>query len=505
MLYNGGDCSQSDNRQILKFTCADFDGGPSAEEGSEAYIVVTDIKGNGITYFEGFVRVGENFRLNDNNERFQADMFIFIYNSSDTTEANLKQRVQYHSSCSSNLELKNRFGASQLVEFFNELQGNVTCFAAAEFDFEVQIPIDVAAGTTSVRLETLTALTSFAGFQDLTPQIAGEVVEAGGSINVSVNATLDLTVYKRYTILSTLVGTGLPNNIACRGTDFNTFFAGSQKPEGVPTAMPTRAPTISPAPTFDPLTTACSIESEIFCFTLRNGRPFRDCRRIEDPRDVVCSNGASPTSLTFLYRGTKCPATQDGFQCRDRVDTALPEQVFVNIIGEETESNFVVSLNELFTAQAVFDTADITISTVVNNGPGQELQTIRMNNNCDDGTLTLSKSVGALELAGFENEAGEFTSVYEVQMTYVVANGPTSAVINSAVINSEFQANSPFESIESPQTVERGARLLVFQDTTIVDAAEKFENGITFNFDLTAGGEGLQSGLPCDTSAAYSF
>jgi len=44
MLFNGGGCEQSDNRQFLKFTCTDMNGGPPVNEGDEAYIVVTDIK-----------------------------------------------------------------------------------------------------------------------------------------------------------------------------------------------------------------------------------------------------------------------------------------------------------------------------------------------------------------------------------------------------------------------------------------------------------------------------
>jgi len=137
MLFNGGGCEQSDNTQELKFTCEDFAGGPPVNEGDQVYIVVTDIKGESITYFEGTVGVGEIFPLNDGGERFQADMFVMIYSPDQST---LLQMVQYHSSCSSNLELKNRFGASQLVSFTNEVQGLVSCFATFSFALDIAVP-----------------------------------------------------------------------------------------------------------------------------------------------------------------------------------------------------------------------------------------------------------------------------------------------------------------------------------------------------------------------------
>jgi hypothetical protein len=205
-------------------------------EGAESYIVVTDAKGKGITYFEGIVGVGENYRLNDGGQRFEADQQIMIYTPAGPNMANLLQAVQYHSSCSQEFELKQRFGASQLVEFFNEEQGNVSCFAALEFDLDIEIPITIEGD--EICLETLTAITNFAGMLDLSDQVAGMCVPPGGTITVTLGATIDATTQQRYSVLATLTGTEVPSNRPCSGTDFLSFVAG-----GIP-----GGPTVPPEP-----------------------------------------------------------------------------------------------------------------------------------------------------------------------------------------------------------------------------------------------------------------
>ena len=132
MLYNGGNCKQSDNGQSLEFTCEDTaNGPPPTTEGEQSYIIVTDAKGSGIIYHQGFVTVGSIYHLRTPElaDRFVDDQIIMIYRDENTEDpSSLLQHVQYHSPRSSDLELKNRFGASQLVEFVTEEQGNVSCF-----------------------------------------------------------------------------------------------------------------------------------------------------------------------------------------------------------------------------------------------------------------------------------------------------------------------------------------------------------------------------------------
>ena len=225
MLFNGGGCEQSDNTQQLKFTCQDYSGGPPVNENDEAYIEVTDIKGLGIVYFSGIVSVGEIFRLNDAEERFEADMFVTI---SSPDQSTLLQRVQFHSSCSSNLELKNRFGASQLVEFINDLQGVVTCFATFSLRLDVAIPFEAESeGGGEIILDQLTADTSFAGLLDLTDQVQGFTLVPGmAPVVVELLGTIDATQRMTYSILYNVQGTRVSDNAQCTGMELVSFEAG---------------------------------------------------------------------------------------------------------------------------------------------------------------------------------------------------------------------------------------------------------------------------------------
>ena len=223
MLYNGGNCDQSDNSQPLKFTCADMNGGPPTDIGAESYIIVTDIKGDGITYFEGLVAVDSLYSLNDAGERFAADMFIMIYTPDQST---LLQMVQYHSSCSQDLELKNRFGASQLVEFMNELQGLVSCFTLYTLAITINLPV-TAEATDQIELTSMTAMTSFAGMVDLTDQVAGMVIGPGSpGVIVTFEGMIDATVREQYTFIYNIEGIRVSDGALCTGMDMFSIEIG---------------------------------------------------------------------------------------------------------------------------------------------------------------------------------------------------------------------------------------------------------------------------------------
>lgn len=219
MLYNGGNCDQSENRQLLKFTCTDFNGGPSLS--GSAYIVVTDANGNGITYFEGSVNVSDNYILDNDGERFESDMIISIYDSAVATDTNLLQRVEYSSSCNTILEIHNRFGASQIVQFFNEIQGNVTSYIDASFQLSVQIPSRFDGDNAT--MQTLVSITNFAGTVNLTSRINGQTLSPGSNIAIFLNTTLDYSTRKRYTALTTASATSNPIGNLCKGSDFYAF------------------------------------------------------------------------------------------------------------------------------------------------------------------------------------------------------------------------------------------------------------------------------------------
>jgi hypothetical protein len=239
LLYQGGDCSQSDNAQALKSTCADSNGGPPTTEGSRSFIVVTDIPGNGTTYFQGVVPVGSQYVLGDGVSRVGSDMFINIFTEDRST---LLQAVQYHTSCSNlPLQLKDRFGASQLVQFTNAAQGSVSCSVDFSFRVDISVPTSVSG---SVSLTFLNATTNFGGDVDLTDQASGEVISSGGGVAVVLVGTVDASVRFKYAIMFVVAGTQNPGGDTCQGMDAMSFGAGNRP--GAPT-FPTPSAPIGPA------------------------------------------------------------------------------------------------------------------------------------------------------------------------------------------------------------------------------------------------------------------
>jgi len=238
MAFIGGGCEQSYNNQELKFSCEDLNGGPPVNIGDEAYIVVTDIKGNGITYFEGLVGVGDNYRLNDNDERFEADLFISIYTPDQST---LLQMVQFHASCSQNLGLSDIFGASQFIEFSNDVQGTVSVLAAFYFKLEISTsqPIYLSSGSVE---------TNFAGIIDLSDQVQGLVLGPDSEpLIVTLERNFIFLEPKNYALTFNIDGI-MANREICNAVAVLSFLTGGETPAPVPTPIPTPTVTV-PTPT----------------------------------------------------------------------------------------------------------------------------------------------------------------------------------------------------------------------------------------------------------------
>ncbi|CAB9508061.1 expressed unknown protein [Seminavis robusta] len=242
-LYNGGDCTQSYNVQAEgdKFTCQDFDGGPPIDRGEKSFIVVTALKDD-ILYHSDWVGVGELFTLSDGGENFVADQLVTIYRDSNTADpSNILQSIRYHSSCSQNLFLKDRFGAVQLVIWVNEDQGTVSCFANQTFNLDITVPIDIEGGPATVQSLTVASnVDPF--FFNLTDKVFGIQVNAGDTLETSLSIPIDLTQKRTYNLLITLSAVTSTGK-ECRATELTSFTAGYPLPPIFPTFAPTNAPT----------------------------------------------------------------------------------------------------------------------------------------------------------------------------------------------------------------------------------------------------------------------
>jgi hypothetical protein len=197
MLFNGGDCFQSD--RIFNFTCDDFSGGPPVALGSLAHVRVTDAVGNGIAYFDGTVEVGDFYVIGDGINTIDPEVRIII---SSPDRRKLYQTVQLDTSCAPSLPvnqfLLNRFGASQVSEFYTKLGGLGSAFATFSYSAFVDLPI-MAEGDI-VTVTSLVAETNFAGTFNLTDQVAGVVTPSNGTVLVTLSGEVDTSAARNYSI-----------------------------------------------------------------------------------------------------------------------------------------------------------------------------------------------------------------------------------------------------------------------------------------------------------------
>jgi hypothetical protein len=252
-----------------------------------------------------------------------------------------------------------------------------------------------------------------------------------------------------------------------------------------PTIMPNRAPASSPVPTMDVLTADCVINAEIQCEALRDGSIIGACEDIQDPRNVTCSNGLIPTEISFIYKANGGPAT-----------------VTVKATVKDTESTFSVQDGQIFTVKGDFTNGAMVSFEVGGISIGAPISIDTSCNGSAD--LNLGTQFGPLELVGFVNADGIFTSVYQLEVSYVITNGPTEAQVNTVTITSDFEPG-PIEALTAPVDLPAGATQVVYNDTTVVDALEKFRQGVTFDFQLDVTASGRISNLPCVANATFSF
>jgi hypothetical protein len=506
--YNGNDCSGGFNLQpTTLYVCEDYGPrpGPPPERGAVSYIEAFEL-GGGEVYFSGLVEVGSVFSAVA-ADRMSANMNITIYDvpAGETNPANIVQpqnilqTVIYHSSCSQNLYLKDRFGAVQLVEFENILQGIVTCFVTVDLNFDLNIPIEVTNLLGPIELTALQVVTNL-GAVDLTSQVQGQVLGAGSTISIAQAFPIDLTVRQKFTAITIIRGV-TETGQGCFGTDFFEFLAGNPLPLGVPSIAPTGAPTTTPAPTPDPLTTPCDIEASIDCVVTGGGR----CSGIESPAGVTCL-GDSATALEFLYDSAKnCDNdsnNQDKFKCTNR-GTSFPNEVYVTISGKKDAVFFegAVTSGQIFKVDSIADDqVDIEIATVSNGAAGSVIQESKLSIKCEDkDALTLLDTFGSLQLVGFTNpELGSNSIFKEIRLEYsITSNIPgLSADILEATRASAF---SPLTDLTegAPLTL-RSSSPLIFPEVFTLNLSESA--GKTFDFSFFVRGQGSASLLECSAN-----
>jgi hypothetical protein len=395
------------------------------------------------------------------------------------TDANLLQAVKYHSSCSRNLFLKDRFGNNQLVEWTSDSVGLVTCFINATLGITLANPI--TAEGFDIRLVELNTLTNFDPFTfNKTDEVNGVELRRGESFSPSpITVILDLTVRQVYNFFTTVVGETLEGSVECNGDDFFEFIAGNPLPPTFPTVAPSVAPTFTPFPTPDPETTGCGLDGIITCGVIDG--PTTNCNQLSAPRVTSCLTGANVplTELRFQYTAQNCDILST-VECRDRKDgpAGLSE---VYIEASDRDGDYVSGIFEFedfitlqnpsgFTRGEV----DIRISTVdrdKNDNRGDRIQDVVINTQCADGSLELGRDFGALRLTAFDNDQDGLQTLFATyKIIYTIENDSVfDANIVSAVVNSQISGPSTELIPGNPIPIKRFESIEILEETQTIN------------------------------------
>ena len=446
MGYNGGPCGQSFNIQpSTLFQCFDLVSdpgvGPPPLTGS-AYIEARASK-NGELFFAGVVEAGGEFNITAiDGDRIEADTSILIRQGTGPDGAPM-QLINYHTSCSRNLFLKDRYGSTQVAAWINEEQGLVDCITQIIYNYDIR-----NTGTVDATLCSLIATITPPGVTlDLTADIADQVVGPGMNFTIGIPTEIDLTTRTTYTVEATLVGKN-PNGKECSDMDTLEFEAGTPVFGLPPTPAP---PTVSPAPTPDPVGQDCMIEATAAC-VLGNLAP---CSLITSlPPFFYTCNLPNLLDLGFIFTGGTCAdttTTQPGFVCNDVAPIVGPATITaVGATSGEEYFNDVVAPDSSFALENVEpNPLDSVIDITVASADGQVLQTMTIGSECvPENDVTLGKVFGSFTLASYRSDDAFVQGFQEAAWAYVAKNTGTIDVdITEFVATTNGVAANPGETI----------------------------------------------------------
>lgn len=514
-LYEGGNCQNSFNAQFGPlFICEDFKGGPSTEP---VYVVITDIRGAGIVYFNGWAEVGDLIDIEAQGNAMEGNHNITIYNSNVTVPESIVQTLVLHTSCSEgetsqSLFLKDRFGSMRLVGFNNVAQGNVSCFVEAGLEAIITVPPSVAGQPLTVTTVATRFTSAPDGDESLlnrTTDFQGDQITSDSDpITISSSLDIDLTLRRTYSVFTTVTGVTTDGQ-QCEGSDLYQFSAGQPPPPLFPTVAPTDSPTLSLQPSSDPERTPCELTAVLTCVVIRGGS--NTCAGLQNPSDVTCTGGMMPSALSFQYTGDRCPVNPQNYECTDTDLNmgAARETVFVEVTDGDRIIGFGdAPLNEFVTVKGEYGpTTTVTVYTFDSDVKGDLLQTLTIPTGCStDEDLTLLNQYGALELTGFTNAAsGEQGIEAEIELIYAVENaGIQSAEVESALIIDAFDGG-PIEIINNPLLLEPTALSILFRNQQLLNLRLKEQLGRTDTFFLSITGSSTENAIPCTDTAQLSF
>lgn len=230
-----GGCLQSDNMRALNFTGTYFNGGPPINYEDEVYIVVNDDDGAGAVMFEGIVPVGEAYSLYNDGNEFGDVQQIRI---SSPDNAVLLQEVRCSLTCSQPDEFMNRFGASQLVEYYNNEQGLIVGYLT--FSYETMVVLRFMASVTnadeSVMVTNITASSDLFDPTDISSAVFehGDHADSQNSFQFVLEGPVETLARKSYSIDLSYEGKSTVGSETtdCEGAGSVSFTFGAIDVEG---------------------------------------------------------------------------------------------------------------------------------------------------------------------------------------------------------------------------------------------------------------------------------
>jgi len=190
--------------------------------GEQLYIVIMDALGKGIIYHEDWVTVGMEYLLDAHSSFLQDRIMIKIYDSDEQNHV-LQTVVYAKSLCSSPKEMLSCFGASQIVSYYNKVQGIISSFGSFPYKatLHVLVILPEDANISSTTLEHLSLNTSFAGYIMLDQLVSDKQVQKGHPVIVSIPVEFDMVERQTHSLLSQVDASG-----RCSGVQFHQFHTG---------------------------------------------------------------------------------------------------------------------------------------------------------------------------------------------------------------------------------------------------------------------------------------
>ena len=146
----------------------------------------------------------------------------------DETKTTLLQEVVFNQYCQNGLELGDKFGSAQLIEWATEDQVSQAIATNYTYQFDVSAPVsNVIFEGEAITLESLTIESNQAPFfWDLSDLVAGQVLVPGGTLQIPpLSVTIDLTLITTYDFVITLNGQTAEGRF-CEGTGVSSFTVG---------------------------------------------------------------------------------------------------------------------------------------------------------------------------------------------------------------------------------------------------------------------------------------